>query len=650
MTFRPILLGAVLAVAAGCGDGGTGPRVAEVVSVVVQGPASSVTIGGTLQLVAHPRDANGLVVSGRAVSWSTSHPAIASISTTGLVTGLVPGQATLAATVDGVTGQFTITVTGPPNLAIARAWLTQGTQRPDGSIPLVQDGLPALLNVIGTIQPAFPAGAPPLRVRIYEGDALRLEETRLPMGPGTAVADDGNPLYQVLVPANLIRAGLRVEVVANPGATVPEDRLDDNSWPAAGGPAPIAVRQVAPLEVHFVPVLLTVGGSVGTVTPTSLTEYMHAVRQMFPLGQVAATIGEVFSTDVDFGSGAPAAWTQILPQLDMLRVIEGTTRYYVGALRPPPGVTFVQNGGWGYIPFNPLSHGPGTRTSLVVGVGWFSRQAATRELVAHELGHNHARRHAPCGNPAGPDLLYPHAGATLGVWTHDVYSFAAGLTMEVRSLGPQVGFDLMSYCNPVWTSDYSYEGILNVRSALAATAPAPAEPCDCLLVWGTAAPSGIELGPVFATRAHVALPGATGTHLLEGVDHAGRVLFGGRFTPAEVDHAPGIRQFLFAIPRTMTGGAARAAVRVTDPSGRVGLAPQGDVLAPPVTARRVSPDGVELRWDAARTPGVLVRDPATARVLGIGRSGRLVVRSGGAELEVTESRGMASYRSRLSPP
>jgi hypothetical protein len=37
-------------------------------------------------------------------------------------------------------------------------------------------------------------------------------------------------------------------------------------------------------------------------------------------------------------------------------------------------------------------------------------------------------------------------------------------------------------------------------------------------------------------------------------------------------------------------------------------------------------------------------------VLGIGRSGRLVVRSGGAELEVTESRGMVSYRSRVTPP
>jgi hypothetical protein len=454
----------------------------------------------------------------------------------------------------------------------------------------------------------------------------------------------------VLLPANLIRPGLRVEVVANPDGTVPEDRLDDNSWPATGGPAAIAVRQVAPLEVHLVPVLLTAGGSIGTVTPASLTEYLHAVRQMFPLGEVSATIGATFSTDVDFGSGTPAAWTQILPQLDLLRVIEGTTRYYVGALRPPPGVTFVQNGGWGYIPFNPLSSGPGTRTSLVVGVGWFNRQAATQELVAHELGHNHSRRHAPCGNPSGPDVLYPHTGGTLGVWTHDVYSFAAGLTPEVRSLGPQVGFDLMSYCNPVWTSDYSYEGLLDVRSTLAVTAPAAAEPCDCLLVWGTSTPSGIALGPVFATQAHVALPGATGTHLLEAVDHAGRVLFGGRFTPAEVDHAPGIRQFLFAIPRSMTGGAELGSVRVTDPSGRVGLAPQGDVLAPPVTARRVSPDGVELRWDAARTPGVLVRDPASARVLGIGRSGRLVVRSGGAELEVTESRGMVSYRSRVTPP
>jgi hypothetical protein len=229
MTRRTILLGAGLGLLAGCGDGGTAPRDPEVVSVVVQGPASSLPVGGTLQLVALPRDAKGLTLSGKPITWSTGHPGIASISTTGLVTGLVPGQATLAAAVDGVIGQLTITVTGPPNVAIARAWLTQGTQRPDGSIPLVQDGLPALLNVIGTIHPAFPAGAPSLRVRVYDGDALLLESTRPPRVTAATVADDGNPLYQVLLPANLIRPGLRVEVLANPGGTVPEDRLEEGS-------------------------------------------------------------------------------------------------------------------------------------------------------------------------------------------------------------------------------------------------------------------------------------------------------------------------------------------------------------------------------------------------------------------------------------
>lgn len=636
--------------AAACGEGGTGPQLVEVASVVVQGPAAALSIGGTAQLSALVRDADGQAITGRTLSWSTSAAAIATVSPTGLVTGVTPGEATIRAAVEGVTGTRVVTVVDTPNLGLARVWLTQGTQRSDGSIPLVQGGLPALLNVIGTIHPAFPGSVPQVRITIREGNQVIHEDLRPVNGPPTSVADDGNPIHQVVLASNLIRPGMTVEVVANPGGAVLEDRIDDNSWPAAGGPRLIPVRQVAPLEVHIVPILLTVGGSVGTATPASLTEYLHGVRQMFPVAQVNATAGAVFSTDVDFAGGAPSAWTQILPQLDMLRVIEGTSRYYVGAIRPPPGVTFVQNGGWGYIPNNPLGQGGGTRTSLVVGVGWFNRPSATLELVAHELGHNHGRRHAPCGNPSSPDAGFPHASGTLGVWTHDVYSYHNGLSANIRSLGPQVGFDIMSYCNPVWTSDYTYDGLLNVRSALATVADAAGQPCNCLLVSGTATASGIQLGPVFETAAHVTLPVGGGSHRLEALDAAGGVLYSAPFTPAEIDHAPGVRQFLFAIPRTIAGGRALAGIRAFDPAGRTATAPSGDDQAPAAVARRISPDAIELRWDPMRTPGVLVRDPATSRVLGIGRSGRLVVRTRVAALEVTESRGVVSRRDRILIP
>ncbi len=633
---------------AACGGGTTEPKVVAVASVSVHASTNSLPTGGTLQLGVTVRDGAGLPVSGRPISWATQHPQVAGVSSSGLVTGIAPGGATITATVDGVTGQVGLVVLGPPNLEITGVWLTQGTQRADGSIPLVIGGHPPLLHVLGSVQPAFSGPRPSIRVRVYEGGQLRFEDNQTMTGQPGSSANPATPVHQVVIPAEWVRPDLRVEVVANPDGAVPEERLDDNLWPAAGPPASIPVRSVAPLELHFVPVLLTVGGTSGIVTQASLQEYTHAVRQMFPVAQLSATIGTTFSTDVNFGGGEPAAWTQILPQLDALRVIEGTTRYYVGAIRPPNGVTFVQNGGWGYIPANPLASGPSTRSSLVVGVGWFSRASMTRELVAHELGHNHGRRHAPCGNPSGPDPLYPHAGGTIGAWGQDVYSHTAGLPGGLSVLSPTAGFDLMSYCIPAWTSDYTYEGLLNVRSAQVAVSPPV--PCSCFVVWGNATAAGVSLEPAFETAAHVALGGG-GSHRLEGLDAAGRVLFAEAFTPTEIDHAPGVRQFLLAIPTARAGGVPVAALRVVDGFGRVATAPMGTEASAPVVLRRVGAEQLELSWDASRTPALLVRDPMTGRVIGMGRTGRLALQTPAREVEVTASLGAAGASAvRLAVP
>lgn len=636
----------LLLVALGCGGGGTDPQSAPVASVVVEGPGSTLPLQGTLQLAASLRDAGGRVLRDRAVQWQSLQPAIAGVSVAGLVTGVSPGSATIVATSEGVSGQLVVQVLDAPNLTIQRVVLTQGTQRADGSIALVAGGLPALLQVIGRTQPAFPGAGPAIRVRVFDGNTPVFEDTRPMNGAGGTVADESAPLHTVLIPAAHLVPGLRVEVAGNPDGAFGETALDDNRWPAGGGTQPIAVRTLPPLQVHFVPIMLTIGGSVGPVNAGLLDEYLLVVRQMFPVAQVTPTIGGVFSTDVDFGGGQPAAWVAILVQLDALRVLEGTSRYYVGAIRPPPGVTFVQNGGWGYIPVSPQSTGPGTRTSLVVGVGWFNRAASTRELVAHELGHNHGRRHAPCGNPAGPDPLYPHAGGGIGVWGHDVYSFVAGLRPTIDRLAPGAGFDLMSYCVPVWTSDYTYAALLEWRSAGVVAAP---EPCDCLLVWGSTSPEGVALSPAFRTSAHVARPAGTGTHRIEVLDAAGGVLYASRFTPAEVDHAPEHRSFVVAVPAGEAGGASIAAVRVVDEVGRAARSPAADPAGALVTARRVAADGVELTWDASRVPGLLARDPGTGRILGFGQSGRLRVTTGGAQVEVTAPLGVMTPRAVVTP-
>jgi uncharacterized protein YjdB len=86
-----------------------------VATVTVTPPAPSVQAGGTVQLQAEARSAVGMALTGRPVSWASRSPTIARVDeSTGLVTGLLPGQAEIVATIEGRTGSATVTVTAAP--------------------------------------------------------------------------------------------------------------------------------------------------------------------------------------------------------------------------------------------------------------------------------------------------------------------------------------------------------------------------------------------------------------------------------------------------------------------------------------------------------------------------------------------------------
>ncbi|HEY3220376.1 MAG TPA: Ig-like domain-containing protein [Gemmatimonadales bacterium] len=85
--------------------------VAPVASVAVSPSSASVAVGQTVQLTASPKDANGNPLTGRVVTWATSNAAVATVSSGGLVSGLVVGTATITATSEGQSGSSAITVT-----------------------------------------------------------------------------------------------------------------------------------------------------------------------------------------------------------------------------------------------------------------------------------------------------------------------------------------------------------------------------------------------------------------------------------------------------------------------------------------------------------------------------------------------------------
>ncbi len=89
-----------------------------VASVVVSPADASVIVGTPQQLTASTRDAQGTTLAGRAVAWTSLSGTVASVSSTGLVTTLSPGVATIQATSEGIVGSTTITVRPVPVAAV----------------------------------------------------------------------------------------------------------------------------------------------------------------------------------------------------------------------------------------------------------------------------------------------------------------------------------------------------------------------------------------------------------------------------------------------------------------------------------------------------------------------------------------------------
>lgn len=84
-----------------------------VTSVLIGKPNGSIVVGGTVQLLAFARNGASDTLSNRPITWSSSAPDIALVSSTGLVTGVAPGWVGITASSAGTSTTDSITVTAP---------------------------------------------------------------------------------------------------------------------------------------------------------------------------------------------------------------------------------------------------------------------------------------------------------------------------------------------------------------------------------------------------------------------------------------------------------------------------------------------------------------------------------------------------------
>lgn len=94
--------------------------VAPVAATVTVIPANAqVLVGATSTLAAEVRDQTGAVLSGQTLTWSSSNPAVATVSSNGTVNGIALGTATIRATSGSVSGTSTVTVQNVPVASVS---------------------------------------------------------------------------------------------------------------------------------------------------------------------------------------------------------------------------------------------------------------------------------------------------------------------------------------------------------------------------------------------------------------------------------------------------------------------------------------------------------------------------------------------------
>jgi hypothetical protein len=255
--------------------------------------------------------------------------------------------------------------------------------------------------------------------------------------------------FQVVVPAEQITADTRysaelVECTAGTG------QAGSARFPKSGD-IELAARRIGGLKITLVP--LQANNKVPDTSDTTLATYKQQMMAMYPIDAITITVAAPLTVPY------PIDWEGTLDQLRAKRKTDAPAAdvYYYGMLKPVDSFNSFCGGGCTTgIGFVGDVNSGGYRVAM--GVGYADRVSA--QTMAHEVGHNHGRNHAPCvpsgGSIAGVDSKYPFSDGRTGIIGYDA---------RTNVLLSEKGTDLMGYCNNVWLSEYTY-GALADRIAL----------------------------------------------------------------------------------------------------------------------------------------------------------------------------------------
>jgi hypothetical protein len=645
----------------------------QTVAVVSSGSPANASVTYTTPTGSLALTISGLGTSSNAVVTVTGPSSYNQpVTTTTTLSGLNPGTYTIDAqnvtascgspyVVSPTTQSVTVTANAtanatvsysPPaagsvNLCIDGMYVTQSAQSYAGAIPLVQSRNGLLRVFVVADRANTPAPTVTVQLRIYSPSGVPSTVTLQPPAglvyvPTAPDESALNTSWNYSVPGGTIQAGFQIEAEVLPGTVLESDATDN-----VLGPTTPTVRTVPTLDVTFVPIIqsgIPFNRRVaGNVTTGNAASFLKITQDMHPIDTFNTVVHAPYTTttlDTLQDDNGNSAWTTILSEIDMLQTSEGTSRYYYGVAKVSytsgvAGVAYVST------PLQP------ERAAL--GWDWLTNNSGSI-VAAHELGHNWARRHAPCGGPSLLDPNYPRADGSTGGYGYD---------MSTGLLKPPTSSDIMGYCNPKWISEYTYSAVLDYLS--------PAGPLvqrgsvsmavqPCLVVWGHIRNGELALEPAFQVDTRPSLPTQAGPYSLEGRASDGSPVFSLSFAPSEIADAPGNQQnFVFAVPMPAARASRLASLHLSGRGRPAILAAAAAVSgAQPamrpdtVEVRRLGAGNVGLRWDARAHPMIMVRDIETGEVLSLARGGDAELSTIKGQVDLVISDGVKSSVKRVA--
>jgi len=554
--------------------------------------------------------------SNTAVTWLSSSTSIATVTTAGLVRAITPGTATItvrSAADPSKTATTTVTVSqqqnGTPNIDLGAMYLIQSVQQVDGSVKLVANrAAVARVYVRGS---RTGIGATVVRLRAFEGNTL-LQSFEASVTPALTV-DESCCSANIAIPANLIRAGVSIVADADPNNLIVESNETDNSFPLSGIPQALNVATVSDFTVRLVPIRQNRNGLTGVAN----TAVVNMLKSVWPLGTVNVTTRATLAMDYTLNSTSFDEWSLMVRDLELVRRGESSNMYYYGLVR----VNYT-SGVLG------LAGGIPALSAVGIDEGTPFGAAEAKLTLAHEMGHTIGLRHAPCGGAAGPDPAFPFADGRSGAYGLDI---ASGNILKMPN-----GTDVMGYCDNQWVSVYNYRNVFDLRArnpnGVPASLATAGTATTVLMVTGAVDAQEARIDGSFALTATANKSDANGRFVLEGFAENGKLLFSHRFSPFAVsDGKPDQEAFVVGVPvsETVRSQVTRMAVREVSGSRsdsrtkNAGLAGASSGSNAVFSSMRSTAGTYRLQWSKSAAPMVMIRNPSTNEILGIGRTGDL---------------------------